>query len=403
MNILFATLVDINDIEERGIYQDLIRELAGRGHDICVVSPAERRYGKKTSLSLSGAVSILKVRVGNIQKTNPIEKGIATVLLEFQYLRAVRKLLPGTRFDLIIYSTPPITLFKLIRYIKKRDGAACYLLLKDIFPQNAADLGLFSSGGIIHRYFKKKEKKLYAISDHIGCMSPANAGYVLAHNPQISPTKVHVCPNCITPLPKKGDENRSGIREKYGIPPGCTVFMYGGNLGKPQCVPFIIQCLKQNQDKDDRYFLVCGDGTDANMLMTYLSTDNPHNVRLIATLPKDEYDELLPACDIGLIFLDHRFTIPNFPSRLLSYMEQGLPVLACTDSSTDVGETVTAGGFGWWCGSGDPAGFTDLVDEICMRNADDLRDIGARGRRYLEENFLASQAAGIILDRVGSR
>jgi len=154
---------------------------------------------------------------------------------------------------------------------------------------------------------------------------------------------------------------------------------------------------------DDRYFLICGDGTDSNMLTAYISEYQPLNVKHIATLPKDEYDELLSACDIGLIFLDHRFTIPNFPSRLLSYMEQGLPVLACTDSSTDVGETITAGGFGWWCGSGDPAGFTGLADEICGRSADDLRDIGAKGRRYLEENFLASQAAGIILGKVGPR
>ena len=33
-------------------------------------------------------------------------------------------------------------------------------------------------------YFRKKEKALYRISDHIGCMSPANLNYVLDKNPK---------------------------------------------------------------------------------------------------------------------------------------------------------------------------------------------------------------------------
>ncbi len=55
--------------------------------------------------------------------------------------------------------------------------------------------------------------------------------------------------------------------------------------------------------------------------------------------------------DIKLRFLDHRLTIPNFPSRLLPYMQAELPVLACTDSSIDVGKVMVDNGFGWWCES----------------------------------------------------
>ena len=91
------------------------------------------------------------------------------------------------KFDLILYSTPPITFYKAIEYVKKRDGAKTYLLLKDIFPQNAVDLGMMSKTGLkglIYKYFRKKEKKLYAISDKIGCMSQANVDYVLKHNHQ---------------------------------------------------------------------------------------------------------------------------------------------------------------------------------------------------------------------------
>jgi glycosyltransferase involved in cell wall biosynthesis len=251
---------------------------------------------------------------------------------------------------------------------------------------------------MVYNIFRRKEKSLYRISDHIGCMSPANVEYVLANNKDVNASKVHVCPNSITPLPLNNrTEDRNAIKEKYGIPTNTKVFIYGGNLGKPQCVPFIIECLKLNQNKDDRYFLICGGGTDEHLLKEYIKEQCPNNVKLMDMLPKDEYDNILSACDVGLIFLDYRFTIPNFPSRLLSYMEHGLPVLACTDPNTDVGKVIEESGFGWRCASNDSERVTLLVDEICKQ---DTNEIGARARKHLEENYLASQSAKIIMDRV---
>lgn len=73
-----------------------------------------------------------------------IEKGISTLMIEGQFLRAIKKHFNDVTFDLVIYSTPPITFEKVILFIKERDLANSYLLLKDIFPQNALDLNMFS-------------------------------------------------------------------------------------------------------------------------------------------------------------------------------------------------------------------------------------------------------------------
>jgi len=399
-NILFATLVDINSLDESGIYQDLMREIAALGHKLYVVSPAEKRYDKPTEFFPEEYGGILKVRIGNIQKTGKIKKGISTLTLESKFVKAVSKYFCDIQFDLVIYSTPPITFAKLVKFIKNRDGAASYLLLKDIFPQNAVDLGLLSRRSFVYRYFKKKERTLYDLSDQIGCLSQANVDYLLKHNTHIDSGKVHVCPNSVSPLPFPfvSDADKNAIREKYNIPAEHKVFVYGGNLGKPQSVAFIVSCLKINRIKDDRYFLICGEGTDARAISKFLKEENPSNVKLLKLLPKAEYDELLLACDVGLIFLDYRFTIPNFPSRLLSYMQCGLPVLVCTDSNTDVGKTVVDGGFGWWCASDNSKYFSQIADEICKLDDEKLEEMGRRGRQYLEDNFLASKAAKTILE-----
>ena len=89
MNIIFLTLVEINSIEERGIYQDLLRKFRNEGHDVTIVTPVERRKGIATNFKKKEGVSILQVKTFNIQKTNIIEKGIGTLAIEHQFLFAI--------------------------------------------------------------------------------------------------------------------------------------------------------------------------------------------------------------------------------------------------------------------------------------------------------------------------
>ena len=397
MNILFVTLLNIATPDENNIYTDLLREFHSQGHNIYIVAAAERRNGIVTNIKSYPNGTVLQIQTGNIQKTNVIEKGISTLLLERQFIQGIKKYLRNIHFDLILYSTPPITLYGAVRFIKKRDNAISYLLLKDIFPQNAVDLGLFPANGLIHAYFRAKEKQLYRISDHIGCMSPANVHYLLEHNPEISKDKVSVCPNAIAPGPRMllTDEQRAAVRARYGIPPEAVAFVYGGNLGKPQDIPFLIECLKANQNVADRFFVVCGTGSEYSRLARYISEYSPQNVLLLSGLPYDEYANLIRALDVGLVFLDNRFTIPNFPSRLLTYMECALPVLACTDVNTDVGATIVNGGFGWWCESVNASDFTDCVNAALHV---DLRTLGLRSREYLEQHYTVQQAYLQIID-----
>ena len=67
--------------------------------------------------------------------------------------------------------------------------------------------------------------------------------------------------------------------------------------------------------------MVVGSGTEFPRMLKWFNKERPANLLLMEALPKNEYDRLVQACDVGMIFLDSRFTIPNFPSRLLSYME----------------------------------------------------------------------------------
>jgi glycosyltransferase involved in cell wall biosynthesis len=396
MNILFLTLFDFANIYEQMIYSDLMREFVNGGHKVYIISPTEKRENKPTKLIDFGNYKILKLQIGNTQKTGVIEKGISLLTMESKFISGIKKHFSGITFDLVIYSTPPITLQKAVEYIKKRDNAATYLILKDIFPQNAVDLGMFGKNSIFYHYFRRKEKKLYKQSDFIGCMSQANVDFIIKHNPDIDHKVVEVCPNSIEPLNvEKNDVKINEIRKKYYIPTDKTVFIYGGNLGKPQGIDFLIECLKSNENNEKVFFLIVGSGTEFNKLKNFFNQEKPENSKLLNQLPKDDYETLANSCDVGLIFLDKRFTIPNFPSRLLSYMQASMPVLAATDINTDIGKVIENGNFGFWCESRLVEDFNKLVEKLCDKK---LRDeLGENGRNYLENNYTAKHSYDIIM------
>jgi glycosyltransferase involved in cell wall biosynthesis len=412
LNILFLSIEALSDMECNAMYPDLLRCFRDNGHRVTVVCQREKRYtlpsgkfpagklpaGKlPTGIGEEAGIPVLRVRTGNITKTNPIEKGISMLRIGHQFKRAIKKYLKGMHYDLILYTSPPVTIATTIKFVKKKYHAIAYLMLKDIFPQNALDLGLLKRSGwkaIALKYFIYKEKQLYLNSDCIGCMSSANAVYLLVHNPYLVNHRIEICPNTINPK-EVTVTDKASLREQYALPMDKIIFICGGNFGKPQGVDFLLRILEANKERTDRYFVICGAGTDFDTIRTY-SLNNSTNLKVIDYLGQEAFGNLLSACDVGLLFLDHRFTIPNYPSRLLDYMNYGLPVLAATDRATDIRLTIYGGDFGWWCESNDVLEYLRVMDEICNK-LKEIPEKAENSRRYLEEHYTTQTAYEKIL------
>ena len=406
MNILFLTMSSgLRNVSASGIYTDLMRKFRDEGHEVYIIYPNERRTGRPTSVEVSLGVHCLGVRTLNVTKTSIIEKGIGQLLLEDLFMKAMNRHFSDVRFDLILYSTPPITFNKVIKAAKRRNPKAMtYLLLKDIFPQNAVDLGMMTKTGvkgILYRMFRRKEKELYSISDYIGCMSPANVRYVLEHNPEVKAEKVEIAPNSydvpgesqkveesksqrVKETKRRRDEETKSIREKYGLPVDVPIFIYGGNMGKPQGIPFLVECMRAVKDREDCHFVIVGDGTEYPKLEAFVNECRPKAVSVFQRLPKEDYDRLAEACDVGLIFLDYRFTIPNYPSRLLPYLMTRKPIIACTDPKCDTGTLAEENDYGFYCPSNSVEAFVKTIDRML---ASDIQQMGENGYRFFLDNY----------------
>tara|TARA_B000000609_G_scaffold156088_1_gene148081 strand:+ start:694 stop:1899 length:1206 start_codon:yes stop_codon:yes gene_type:complete len=394
MKILFLSAANIFDVKQKNIYTDLIRKFISENHFIYIVSPLERRINEKTTHVKGKNYELLQVKTFNLQKTNVIEKGISTISIGYLFKRGIKKYFGDVYFDLILHSTPPITFTRVIKYYKTKYQPIVYLLLKDIFPQNAVDLGFFKKNTIVYKYFRFKEKQLYDISDYIGCMSVANMQYILANNPNLNKKKVEVNPNSI-------DLNDHFDKVNYTFPflnklKDKVVFVYGGNLGLPQGIDFLLDSILHCKDLENVFFLIIGSGTELEKINTWFDQHRPPNAVFVNELQKNQYDFVLQKCHVGLIFLHPDFTIPNYPSRILSYMEHKMPVICATDEVTDIGKNAENGNYGYWCKSGDLEKFKKYV--IMLSEDRELRiQRGNNAYNYLKDNFVVDVSYKIIL------
>lgn len=397
MNIVFLTLAYPFTDEARNLYSDLMDEFASRGHKIQVYCPDERRSFGEPVLITRKNVRVICIPTGRVTKASFLIKAINTILLESRVSTALRKF-QKEDVDAVIYSTPPITFFHSVALLQRKYGCITYLLLKDIFPQNAIDVGLIRANSVIHRLLRKKEQSLYKISNLIGCMSPANVEYFLLQNKSISSEKVHICPNAIMPrndnLSIRYNKNEDQYSENKTLRLVC-----GGNIGKPQGVPFILEALKQIDTLDGVSTQIVGSGTDFDLLRRGIETYGLKNVQIIPAVPMKTYIEILNHANVGLLFLDKRFTVPNFPSRVLDYLEASLPVIACTDAVSDIKKEICEAGAGLWCSSGDAMAFRKAVEK--MQRQEELRlAMGVKGREILQTKYSVVTVASEMLERI---
>ncbi len=394
MRVLFLFIAFPEPEVDDNLYTDLAEEFHKQGHEVCVTTLKESGDLSKSSISVERGFPVLRVGCGKMFNVNYVRKALTMISIPRKYISAIKKHFGDKKFDLVVYPTPPITLAPVVRYIKKRDNARTYLILRDIFPQNAKDLGMIKNE-LVFKYFRKKEQQLYDISDRIGCMSQGNVDSVLKNN-EVQKEKLEILYNWKKPsnLPPIDKEE---VKKSYGLE-GRFVAFFGGNIGYAQELEFLIELADCYKTRDDIVFLIVGKGVMKPKIENLVNEKQLQNVRFIDYLPRDEYEKLLRAADVGLINLSRKFTIPNIPSKAVSYIEAGIPILADKDKNTDFGKVIEEIGAGLWCETGDLDSYRNNLEKLLTDT--ELRErIRERATVFMKDNMTASYVFQRILAR----
>lgn len=373
MNVLFIFPVFPESTTTSNLANDLTSKFSEH-HKVYVATPREKKHGLGTEIQKHHNTEVLRVKTGDLFDTvTKFNKLITTFTMPRKLLSAIKEHWEDVDFDLIITQTPYTSNALLINGLKSYYHCPALLILFDLFPQNALDIGLIKNK-ITFKYFKSIEKKMLLLFDYIGCMSEGNINYMKNNYSYIDKNKFFLLPlwGSVDSEPEK--TSRHEIRTKYGLSNEDFILIFGGNLGKPQKIDNIIKLAKACVDDPDIKFLIIGKGSEADRIKKIIQTNNINNIVFISYIPREDYEAITRSSDIGLVSLDERFTVPNFPSKTIDYIRFGLPVLASLDkcSASDYGKLIQEKmGFGLFSQAGDTEKFKENLYKI--KNDQDVR------------------------------
>lgn len=320
--------------------RDLAHEFISQGHEPIVVVPDEA-LDKAWAIELLDGVQVLRLPSLRTSGVGYVRRTIGELFLSLTMFYGLRKSpFRSTRWDAVIWYSPSIFFGPLVAYLKRSSGCRAYLILRDIFPEWALDLGLLRNG-LAYHFFKIVAQYQYVMADTIGVQSQSNLAYLAdwAKQPR---RRLQVLHNWLAEMPNAG----SSILVNKTFLAGRTIFVYIGNMGVAQSMDILLDLAESLKSRDDIGFLFVGRGSDVPRLRASIARRKLNNVLFHDEVHTYEMRGLLAQCHIGLVALDPRHKTHNVPGKFLTYMQAGVPVLARINAGTDLGEMIEQEGVG---------------------------------------------------------
>src|SRR5450830_678375 len=312
--------------------RDLSIEFARQGHEIVVMIRSSEINVPWTLEELQG-VKVLRLRAPKTKDINYVRRTINEFLMPFYMLRNLRKSpFADIKWEGVVWYSPTIFLGPMANALKKISGCKSYLIIRDIFPEWAVDMGLMGRG-LPYRFFKFIENNQYKAADIIGVQTPANMSYFEPWKKKLG-TKVEVLQNWLSPAKNLG----STISIKNTILANRKICVYAGNMGVAQGLNILIELAEKIQHRTDIGFLFVGRGSEAKVIRDH--STKLTNVVFFDEIDPSEIPGLYEQCHIGIVALDIRHKTHNIPGKFLTYMQSGLPVLAKINPDNDLEKIV---------------------------------------------------------------
>lgn len=215
--------------------RDLARELLKMGHDPIVIVPVEK-INNSTYVEKIDNIQILRIPTFKINNIGNIRRAINEILLPFIMILELKKYLSLIKsLDAVVWYSPTIFFGPLIKFIKKSSNCKSYLILRDIFPEWALDLGILKKN-LIYYFLKFVANYQYSLADTIGVQTYSNLKYF--NNLTIQEKdKIEVLNNWLSPSINKKSSiciNNTKLRNK-------KILVYIGNMGVAQGAKIFIE------------------------------------------------------------------------------------------------------------------------------------------------------------------
>lgn len=333
--------------------RDLSREFARQGHSLCVLLPAPDQ-SEPWKLELFDGAQMLRLKAPRTKDIGYVRRTLAELAMPFAMSRHFRSSpLANERWDGVVWYSPSIFHGPFVSALKKSSACKSYLIIRDIFPEWAVDMGLMGRG-LPYQFLDAVARYQYSVADVIGVQTPGNQRYFNRWKGR--PGRVlEVLQNWLD----KPSQMRCSIRIDQTVLAGRRVFVYAGNMGVAQGMDILLGLADKLRGRPDVGFLFVGRGSDSARLKAAAQAKQLDNVMFFDEIDPDEIPDLYAQCHVGIVALDPRHKSHNIPGKFLTYMQSGLPVLANINAGNDLAKIIKDERVGQVCE-------TNRVDELLL-------------------------------------
>lgn len=371
--------------------RDLAREFARQGHRPCVLLPAPDQ-GTPWRLEEFDGVQILRLNAPRTKDIGYIRRTLAELVMPIYMLRNLRKSpFVSESWEGIVWYSPSIFHGPLVNALKKSSGCKSYLIIRDIFPEWAVDMGLMGRGPA-YRFFDSVARYQYSVADVIGVQTHGNQRYFSQWLAQPE-RKLEVLQNW---LDKPAPASTCLIRVNETLLAGRKVFVYAGNMGVAQGMDILLDLAERLSNRLDLGFLFVGRGSDVARLKTRAESMRLDNVIFFDEIGPDEIYHLYAQCHAGIVALDPRHTSHNIPGKFLTYVQSGLPVLANVNMGNDLAQMIRDEQVGQVCENNNVDELAKLAEKL-LEQIDRDAGLPARCTALFERRFAVENAVTQIV------
>ena len=366
--------------------RDLSREFVRQGHDLTVILPSSDLREAWSVEDMDG-VRVLRLKAPKTKDIGYFRRTLGELLMPFVMRRHLAASpLADTKWHGVVWYAPSIFHGPLAKALKRASRCKGYLIIRDIFPQWAADMGLMRKGMLPFRFFDAVARYQYSVADTIGVQTPGNIGYFSEwqHTPG---RRLEVLPNWLG----EAATMRCTIRVSETPLAGRKVFVYAGNMGIAQGMDILLDLAERLLVRDDVGFLFVGRGSDSKRLAALAAARKLDNVLFRDEIHPDEIPDLYAQCHVGMVALDPRHKSHNIPGKFLTYMQSGLPVLANINAGNDLAALIRKEQVGMVSENND-ADTLYLIAAELLECLDDDPDMPSRCKALFARLFSAETA-----------
>jgi glycosyltransferase involved in cell wall biosynthesis len=371
---------------------ELSRELARRGHEVRHFFFAEDMGPKGNTGRLSddpANFSIEPISIGRAySKQNLIRRREADILYGELASRRIASFAP----DVTISGNTPLEAQASILKSVHRAGSAFVFWMQDFYSLAAAKIlsrKIPVLGHMIGAYYRHLEASMLRRSDGIVLASedfkPALRGF------GVEEVVIDVIPNwgALDTLPLRPKDNpwavRHGLSDKF-------VFLYSGTLALKHN-PDLLWALAQHFEKDPSVVIaVAASGVSYDALKARNASEPKSNLLFLPLQPMDVFPDVLGAADVLVALLEDDAGPFSVPSKVLSYLCGGRPILLSAPPSNLSVRLVEKAAAGLCVPAGQQQAFVAAADRL-RTEPQTCAGFRAAGRAYAEGAFNISRVA----------